>query len=427
MKEKIRKIVGVILVVSLCGGTLGVVSHLVERKASDVKYMPFFEQDEDYQVLFIGNSHTALGIFLMELWKEYGIVSYNFGGHGNTIPTTYWVLMNALDYTVPDVVVLDCSKISTPKMTSTSIEQVHLSLDAFPLSSTKIDTIKDQVPEDKQLDFLWKFSTYHNRWNDLTQEDWKFEYTKEKGAESKVVVAKPQETEKISEKKMFEGNNYGVQYLEKIIMECQSRNIQLLLTYLPFPADEKKQMESHRVAAIAEEYGVDYINFLDMNIVDYDTDCSDGYSHLNPSGAKKVTSYLGKYLTENYGIKDQRNNSAYKQWNNDYDEYALYKTELLKSQSSLDTYLMLLADKDWNIVITMNNSAIWDVPLYKKLLNNIGFDSEDVGTEEALDGDIHVLVTDKKKETVIDNVVINYEVEKGELLPENIEIIRPWG
>lgn len=166
---------------------------------------------------------------------------------------------------------------------------------------------------------------------------------------------------------------------------------------------------------------------LQKNIVDYDTDCSDGYSHLNPSGAKKVTSYLGKYLTENYGIKDQRNNSAYKQWNNDYDEYALYKTELLKSQSSLDTYLMLLADKDWNIVITMNNSAIWDVPLYKKLLNNIGFDSEDVGTEEALDGDIHVLVTDKKKETVIDNVVINYEVEKGELLPENIEIIRPWG
>lgn len=44
-----------------------------------------------------------------------------------------------------------------------------------------------------------------------------------------------------------------------------------------------------------------------------------------------------------------------------------------------------------------------------------------------MDGDIHILVTDREKGTTIDNVVINYEVENGELLSEDIEIVRPWG
>jgi hypothetical protein len=68
----------------------------MERKASDFKYANFFEQDEDFDVLFFGTSHVINGIFPMELWNDYGIVSYNFGGHGNEIATSYWDNIDAV-------------------------------------------------------------------------------------------------------------------------------------------------------------------------------------------------------------------------------------------------------------------------------------------------------------------------------------------
>ena len=61
-----------------------------------------------YAVLFFGTSHVNNAVFPMELWKDYGITAYNFGGHANAIATSYWVMKNALDYTHPKLVVFDC-------------------------------------------------------------------------------------------------------------------------------------------------------------------------------------------------------------------------------------------------------------------------------------------------------------------------------
>ena len=35
-------------------------------------------------------------------------------------------------------------------------------------------------------------------------------------------------------------------------------------------------------------------------VADYATDCFDAHEHLNPSGARKVSDYLGRYVTEHY-------------------------------------------------------------------------------------------------------------------------------
>ena len=61
-------------------------AKVVERKDSRYKYEPFFEQEENFDVLFLGTSHVMDGVFPMELWNDYGIVSYNLGGNGNYLP-----------------------------------------------------------------------------------------------------------------------------------------------------------------------------------------------------------------------------------------------------------------------------------------------------------------------------------------------------
>ena len=95
-------IVGLLVVCGLSG-----LSDITERKESKNKFSDFYEQEENYDVLFIGSSHVLNGVFPMELWKDYGIVSYNLSGHGSRGAVNYWILKNALEYTTPKLVVID--------------------------------------------------------------------------------------------------------------------------------------------------------------------------------------------------------------------------------------------------------------------------------------------------------------------------------
>ena len=65
------------------------------------------------------------------------------------------------------------------------------------------------------------------------------------------------------------------------------------------------------MAQLASELGVDY---LDLNVgdaakaigIDWSTDSTDGGDHLNFHGAQKVSTYVGTYLKEQYGLADHR-------------------------------------------------------------------------------------------------------------------------
>lgn len=397
MKRKLWRVISCVLTVCLLAVSLNYLTNLMERKESIVKYQPFLEQEADLDVFFMGTSHVFCGVFPMELWNDYGIVSYDVTGPGSQIPTTYWLMENALDYTTPKLIVLDCFTLSSIYKTTTLFSNLHRTLDAFPLSVTKIkatlDLLNDPLisaaiengtivePEKRTpIGLLWDFSVYHSRWNELQENDFQVTATSEKGAQSAIAVAVPQDVEKISRSEKLEEDTVGIEYLRKIIEECQERGIDVLLTYLPFPASDTAQKEANRVYDIAEEYGVNYINFLDMDIVDYDTDCYDSASHLNPSGARKVTDYLGEYIMENYLIFDQRGNDEYSDWYQDYEKYKAMKVQNLKDQKwrGWSTYLMLLADKNLDAVIEIGDPDIWSDETFVSLVKNLGINMSSV-------------------------------------------------
>lgn len=255
------------------------------------------------------------------------------------------------------------------------VDQQHVSLDRIPLNKVKADGIKDVIEEkDKGLDFYWKFSIYYNRWNELDKEDFIKEISREKGAESRIELTKELDISEGVDNCRLGEETTGVLYLRKMIEECQKRNINVLLTYLPSPTIKEYQAEVNTAADIAEEYGVNYLNFCDLDMLNYQADCTDRVFHLNPSGARKVTDYLGKYMKEHYEIPDQRNNPSYTFWNEDYKEYENIKFENMQKQTSLEAYLMLQADKNYDVMIELNDKSILDVELYCELFQNLGVD-----------------------------------------------------
>lgn len=396
MKKRIVRITGCIITACLAALMLLYLTNLMELKDSRNRYRDFFAQHENFDVLFFGSSHVINAVFPMELWKDYGIVSYNCGGHANPVPTSYWVMENALEYTDPKVVVIDCFGIMSYRKSSDVFSFLHHSFDAFPLSITKIKAILDlmddpaleeeiaagetrESPEARTIiGLLWNYSVYHSRWNELEEEDFDPAILYEKGAESRIAVNRAKFERIEPEEKMDQIDTTGILYLKKMIEDCRQRGIQVLLTYLPFPANEDRQREADYVYDLAEEYGVNYINFLDLDLINFQTDLYDESSHVNPSGARKITDYLGRYLVDNYDVPDSRDNTDYSFWNEDYEEYIQMKNDNLVSRKGIVEYLMLLSGDDVDITMDVRNKEIFKNEWIVNLLGNIGIDTSEL-------------------------------------------------
>lgn len=384
MKKQVKAILSSLIILGMVLGGFVLVANLTERKDSIEKFAQFYEQEEEFDVLFLGQSHVLNGIFPMELWNEYGIVSYNMAGHGNRLAMTYWVLKSALEHTTPKLVVLDCGMIGVDEKIG-AIEQLHLSVDHIPFGQTKIDMIEDLIEdEDRKMEFLWKFSTYHHRWNELEEKDFVVKATPEKGAESRINVAVPANLLTVDASDKGNDEGLGIEYAAKIIEECQERGIEVLLTYLPFPDETGWQAESNRAWDLAEEYSVDYLDFNTLlEQVNLNTDYYDKDSHMNPSGARKVTSYIGNYIMQNYSIEDHREDEAYSSWHEDYEVYTKFKIENLQKEEELKNYLMLLSDKNFSYGIYFKPwNQISSYPVLVELLNNMGIDYSEIPNED---------------------------------------------
>lgn len=370
---------GCLVTLALTTAMLVGLTRLMERKGSHYKYGPFFAQEQNTDVLFMGSSHVINAVFPMELWKDYGIVSYNFGGHGNSIATTYWMTRNALCYTRPSLIVVDGYNLSQDTKVSGLTEWVHTSMDTIPLSRSKLEMIFDLYDStERRLEFIWSFVLYHSRWDNLSEADFNETYTHLRGAEMRERTAVPAQFEQIDDMQMTQGEPVGVQYMRRLIAECQAQGINVLLTYLPFPADTTCQEEANRLERIAQEYGINYLNFLKMDgIVSLDTDCFDADSHLNPSGGQKITAWLGNYIREHYGIPDRRDDPDYAGMNEEVRSYGQTKLNMLRSShQTLSSYLMLLQDDDYSFCLYWpENSTMFDDRNNLRMLENLGIDN----------------------------------------------------
>ena len=418
-KKIIKTIINCIIFLIVFALVMGYIAYVCKRKNSNEKYDDFFSQEEDFDVLFFGSSRVLNGIYPMELWEDYGMVSYNFGGHGNYIPVSYWVWKNSMDYNKPKLVVIDATFIQENKPYRENTQQVHLSVDSFPLTKTKYDMVEDLFGDpdsdfyDNRYEFLFPFGSYHDRWNELTSDDFVVNDSPEKGAEMRIDVAKMVKADWLKEEDPWLEETLAKKYLRQWIKECKEQDIEVLLVQLPYAATRLEQTYSQGVEALAKELDVNYVNMLYEDVVNYHTDFYDTDGHLNPSGARKVTDYLGRYISENYDIPDHGRDEEYSFWYDDYQEYKNYKISLLKSQKYLETYLMLLNDSDLSCEIYINSaSKLLEDEKVMQLIENL---TESVEVEnngnyvEQVDGtswdyDMEIIVNDLENFETIDDV-----------------------
>ena len=342
--------------------SINAVTKLLSKKDSIAKYGDMMKT-QNFDVLFMGTSHVLNGIFPMELWNDYGIVSYNCGGNANQLPTTYHVMNNVLKYYHPKLVVLDVYCIeSNDKIIQgrSGVDCQHISFDWLPLTKEKIEAVNFLFDDiETKLEFIFPISIYHERWMGLKESDFKINYNLQKGADCGWHYSRTRDFELIDKTDMIQEDSLGKQYLAKMIELCQEKGIEILLINIPYPATKEQQQWANSVQVIADEYKVEYLNLMyEETGVNLNTDCQDIDSHLNSSGGRKVTDFLGKHLQKHYNMPDRRMDENYSDWYEDYKAYSAYKWQnLIDTKNDINAYLSILQDNNLNICLYFNGDS----------------------------------------------------------------------
>ena len=264
-------------------------------------------------VLVLGTSHAGMNVSTKTLWDEYGIAGYRFWGSIQPIWNTYYYLLDALKYQTPKVVLLDAHGLTFEQEYGSYPVQVKNTI-AMRLSKEKIENIWASAPEEERSFLLFGFSTYHNRYSQLTQED--FEYFPW-DSHQEIQILSSETTDyiypfTILDKDASEGEApIGVKeekYFRMLLDYCKTNGIQLELVVAPYEVSASEQQKFRRVRSIAAEYGFDLTNFCEC-YQDYGIDPSQDFldpGHFNKTGMPKYARALGELLKSKYDLPDRR-------------------------------------------------------------------------------------------------------------------------
>ena len=319
MKKTLILCTCILLATVLC---LGFVQMLVTPKYMTASrdgalIAEYYNETTDHDVVFIGDCEVYECFTPPTLWQEYGITSYVRGSAQQLIWQSYYLMEETIKRENPKVVVFNVLSIKYGEPQSEAYNR--MTLDGMQWSQSKTDAINASMTEGESfLSYVFPLLRFHSRWSDLTSEDWQHLFHRDTISHNGYLM-QTAISPKTSDREGIPLADYtlpeiGFEYLEKMRALCEENGVELILVKAPTNSWKYYWYDEWdaQIVAWAREKHVDYYNFipLDEEIgIDWSTDTYDGGVHLNVYGAEKMTSYLGKLLTEKYGLTDHRGNA----------------------------------------------------------------------------------------------------------------------
>lgn len=304
MKKLIKMIVLGILFVGLLVGVMQRTTYVFREKENTAMHDRFMALERDsIDTIFVGTSHQFCSISTDILDYDYGINSFMMATSGQTLPMTYYAVLEAIEYQHPETIVLEvvyCHhdfKTIMPEMT-------HMFTDGMPLSKIKKLAIDDLAEQEDKLYYFYELGFYHNRWKDLKEIDFQSNLESKRNSFFSDEVQPNWEIPVVDRSETAPMPEISKIYLDKIIAACNENNVELILYVAPYNAtdtsDSAKEtlFNSQRIYNGIEEYaeaqGITFHNlFYEIDEIgfDWNTDFMDT-QHGNYAGQEKITRYM---------------------------------------------------------------------------------------------------------------------------------------
>ena len=323
MKRSIFRIIKVCAFILIFAVLFSFATFVLRNKNEANIVLPFYDEPRDsLDIVFIGSSHLMCGIYPMELYDKYGIASYVFASSAQLLPQSYYQLQEALRYQSPEIVVVDVSGVIYDTKVGSN-EYAHVQIDNMSFSPLKYQAIFDLFEKNEISEYVFNIIRFHSRWKEVTSEDYKKVTSVTKGAYISTDCTPAEPNAEYPPDYKMEVYPTAEEYLRKIIELCMDEEITPILFNTPALEENNSIPRCNTVKDIAAEYGIDFIDLNQMtDEIGFDTasDYRDRY-HCNASGAMKVTTYFGDYISQHYDIPDRRGDPDYSEWDRQLASY----------------------------------------------------------------------------------------------------------
>lgn len=322
MGKQLKRGLALLLILALTLGSVYLADRVLLIKRYDgVKPMQsFYAQAPDtVDVLLLGNSHMGVHVDTATLWREYGISAFALWGGVQPMWNTYYFLVEALKTQTPKAVVLEIGGLSYDWEYADEATQLK-NVAGMRLSLNKWAAVKATAPRDRWASLMLGLPLYHQRYGELTAEDFQFfpwsgERINNKGSFALYGHGNFDMVDPAAVTEKAEISQKSLDYFMDIVSLCRERGIPLILVKTPTTDIEKYQPYCNTVADIAAREQLPFYNF---NLMGEETGITgeDFYfdTHLNLSGARKLSRALADILMDQIGPADHRGDPAYASW-----------------------------------------------------------------------------------------------------------------
>ena len=299
----------------------------------------YYKSVPAHDLLFFGDCEFYQAINPAAIWDECGIPSYVRGSSQQLIWHSYYMLLESLEYETPAAVVFNAVEMKIGGVKKE--EYTRLTLDGMRLSKYKLRAAKLSLTEGESLlSYVFPILRYHGRWNQLTEDDFKYWFTRDKISYNGYLMhlETVPRTSTQAPAMVFDYSFPDVcwEYLDLMRKTCEERGITFILLKTPtniwqYPwyPDWERQMEEYAAEhsllyvnltseedaeicqpgwknpAPGEEGHLDYTAFVEAGL-DRATDSFDGGFHINDTGSEKISRYLARLISAECGLPDRR-------------------------------------------------------------------------------------------------------------------------
>lgn len=345
--NRFKKIVKIALFVCILVLSVLYSTNILKNKDGISRHTFFYEETTPVDVLVFGSSHAECGYSPMEMYREYGITSYNMANSGERIPLSYYMIKDSIFRRHPKAVILDLYMIDEEFVYDKEWEESQtltwLALDSMKLSKTKLEAIYNLFKNKslgERIELFFFLPRYHTRWKELEEFDFNTKPRFDKGAVSyennSMLRIKDISYERNYENtEAREPNRENISYIEKIKTLCDENGVELILIYFPYQMDEPHEQVSMWMKDYCKNNGITYVDLNDKDF-DYTMDFFD-IGHTNVIGQKRATEYIGEFLKKKEYYEDRREDDSLTDWQQNISAYDEFKNSEISKREDIDS------------------------------------------------------------------------------------------
>lgn len=366
----------------------------------------FYSADQNsIDVMIYGSSHAHCTVNNAYLWDKFGMASFTLSAGAQKLDSTYYFMKESLKSQKPKVMLVEML-MANDGMTG-DVANVYRNFMGMKWSAGYYGVIseigeRNSYEGEFRKELLLKLPIFHSRYKELTKEDFvdDIPYLKGYRGSYDMIPFEVPEACKLTETGELSEDTRN--YLEKMTVLSKDNGIQLVFFAAPFILDEEKQRTFNAISVFAEENNIPFINFNSIYEeidFDYGTDMREE-THVNNSGADKITDYLGRMLSEKYSIPNRTGEPGYADWdlNSRYILTTKGNQHRLSSCDNIHEYMqtVLTMYEDYIVILSLdgNYGALGDV--YTEDISGLG-----IGQKSYEEGGVWIIRQRKSEHRVM--------------------------